>query len=192
MARNRQRAKQRKTRARQQAQAQNSRTKDPFTADHRPTTEPPESIEEASGAAEIAKASEIPLHEPADTDEHLSADEVVAEEHFEDGQGIDEITDDGERAEDNQLEVGSVTVAGESADLGKRGGTVRAGAELPRGGNRFFNFLRACWAELQRVQWPDRRAVAQATGVVLGFVVIAGGYLGLMDVVAQRVIDVIL
>src|SRR3954469_9403010 len=40
-------------------------------------------------------------------------------------------------------------------------------------GNRFINFLRAAWAELQRVQWPDRRQVAQATAVVLGFVAIA-------------------
>ena len=32
-------------------------------------------------------------------------------------------------------------------------------------------FLRASWAELQRVQWPDRRQVGQATAVVLGFVV---------------------
>ena len=39
---------------------------------------------------------------------------------------------------------------------------------------RFTAFLRASWAELQRVQWPDRRQVAQATAVVLGFVVVAG------------------
>lgn len=66
------------------------------------------------------------------------------------------------------------------------------GQETPRGGFRFFAFLRASWAELQRVQWPDRRQVAQATAVVLGFVVIAGAYLGLADAVAQRVIDFIL
>ena len=53
-------------------------------------------------------------------------------------------------------------------------------------------FLRACWAELQRVQWPDRRQVGQATAVVLGFVVIAGAFLGLADVVAQQLVDLIL
>lgn len=53
-------------------------------------------------------------------------------------------------------------------------------------------FLRACWAELQRVQWPDRRQVGQATAVVLGFVVIAGAFLGAMDVVAQKLVDFIL
>jgi preprotein translocase SecE subunit len=60
------------------------------------------------------------------------------------------------------------------------------------GGNRLIGFLRACWAELQRVQWPDRRQVGQATAVVIGFVIIAGAYLGVADAVAQRVIDFIL
>jgi preprotein translocase SecE subunit len=57
---------------------------------------------------------------------------------------------------------------------------------------RFIAFLKASWAELQRVQWPDRRQVAQATGVVLGFVVVAGLYLGLADRVAQELVDLIL
>jgi preprotein translocase SecE subunit len=61
-----------------------------------------------------------------------------------------------------------------------------------KGGFRLFAFFRASWAELQRVQWPDRRQVGQATAVVLGFVVIAGAYLGLADAVAQRFIDFIL
>jgi preprotein translocase SecE subunit len=60
------------------------------------------------------------------------------------------------------------------------------------GGNRVLNFLRASWAELQRVQWPDRRQVAQATAVVLGFVAIAGAYLGVADAVAQKIVDYIL
>jgi preprotein translocase subunit SecE len=60
------------------------------------------------------------------------------------------------------------------------------------GGNRLIGFFRACWAELQRVQWPDRRQVGQATAVVIGFVIIAGAYLGLADAVAQKVINFIL
>jgi|SRR3954451_9098619 preprotein translocase subunit SecE len=59
-------------------------------------------------------------------------------------------------------------------------------------GNRLFAFLRASWNELQRVQWPDRRQVAQATAVVLGFVAIAGAYLGIADAVAQKIVDFIL
>ncbi|TMK40026.1 MAG: preprotein translocase subunit SecE [Actinobacteria bacterium] len=64
--------------------------------------------------------------------------------------------------------------------------------DTPREGNRILAFLRASWAELQRVQWPDRREVAQATAVVLGFVAIAGGYLGLADLVASRIVNAIL
>src|SRR4051794_24113448 len=46
----------------------------------------------------------------------------------------------------------------------------RAGVAGPKPrGNRVLNFLRASWAELQRVQWPDRRQVVQATAVVIGF-----------------------
>ena len=78
---------------------------------------------------------------------------------------------------------------------GGGGGAGAAGAPAggPQpGGNRVVNFLRACWAELQRVQWPDRRQVSQGTAVVLGFVVVAGAYLGAADAVAQVIIDAIL
>jgi preprotein translocase SecE subunit len=43
-----------------------------------------------------------------------------------------------------------------------------------------------------RVIWPDRRQVGQATAVVLGFVVIAGGYLGLMDAIFKPLVQAIL
>ena len=61
-----------------------------------------------------------------------------------------------------------------------------------RGGSRFLNFLRASWAELQRVQWPDRRQVGQATLVVLGFVLVAGAFLGAADWAAQQIVDFII
>ena len=41
---------------------------------------------------------------------------------------------------------------------------------------RAADFLRASYAELRRVQWPDRRQVGQGTAVTLGFVVVAGAY----------------
>jgi preprotein translocase subunit SecE len=71
---------------------------------------------------------------------------------------------------------------------------ARPSAELPvqAGRGRLLNFLKASWAELQRVQWPDRRHVGQATAVVLGFVVVAGAFLGLADLVAQQIVDFIL
>jgi preprotein translocase subunit SecE len=57
---------------------------------------------------------------------------------------------------------------------------------------RVITFLRHCVDELRRVQWPDRRQVGQATAVVLGFVVLAGGYLGLLDALWKPIIDAIL
>jgi preprotein translocase SecE subunit len=57
---------------------------------------------------------------------------------------------------------------------------------------RLLTFLRHCVEELRRVQWPDRKHVGQATAVVLGFVLVAGGYLGLMDAIWQPVVNAIL
>jgi preprotein translocase SecE subunit len=59
-------------------------------------------------------------------------------------------------------------------------------------GGRLVNFLRGSWRELQRVQWPDRRQVMQATGVVIGFVIVAGAYLGVADFVAQKLVNFVL
>ncbi|MTD44353.1 preprotein translocase subunit SecE [Conexibacter sp. W3-3-2] len=66
------------------------------------------------------------------------------------------------------------------------------GQSTKGGPARFGRFLKASWAELQRVQWPDRRQVGQATAVVLGFVVVAGAYLGLADVAAENLVDLVL
>ncbi len=87
---------------------------------------------------------------------------------------------------DDDADAGAV----EDARLGRGAGDVatpRAG-----GGSRLFNFFRACIAELKRVDWPNRRQVGQATAVVLGFVVVAGAFLGLADVVAQQIVDLII
>ena len=66
----------------------------------------------------------------------------------------------------------------ESADTRKRG--------------RLAAFLVAVWAELQRVQWPDRRQLTQLTGVVLFFVIIVGAYLGGLDAIFSKLIQAIL
>lgn len=58
--------------------------------------------------------------------------------------------------------------------------------------NRLISFLIAVWAELQRVEWPDRQTLTMLTGVVLLFVVVMGAYLGLLDAIFSKVIDKIL
>lgn len=99
---------------------------------------------------------------------------------------------------DTDTELGTDLLQTEAGGAGN--GRPPAGTELEerpsgaplRGGNRAIGFLRASWAELQRVQWPDRRQVFQATAVVLGFVAIAGAYLGLADYVAKEIVEFIL
>jgi len=56
---------------------------------------------------------------------------------------------------------------------------------------RLSGFLQGSWKELHRVQWPDRRQTMQATGVVLGFVIVAGIFLGVADYVAQQIVTLI-
>ena len=99
----------------------------------------------------------------------------------------DELSD----ADDATLEEEAVAAAPASsaAKWPPRGAP---GAPTRRGPARFIGFLRASWAELQRVQWPDRRQVAQATAVVIGFVVVAGLYLGVADWVAKKIVDFII
>jgi preprotein translocase SecE subunit len=54
------------------------------------------------------------------------------------------------------------------------------------------SFLGHVVDELRRVQWPDRRQTGQGTAVTLGFVVVAGGFLGLMDAIWKPLIEAIL
>jgi preprotein translocase subunit SecE len=80
---------------------------------------------------------------------------------------------------------------------GVRGGRDRAaaagpGEAIPKERGRLLEFLKAVWAELQRVQWPDRKALTQLTGVVLFFVLIVGAYLGALDAIFSQLINSIL
>ena len=82
--------------------------------------------------------------------------------------------------------------ANDDADAALVPASGNAPASRGRPIHRLVTFLQGSWRELQRVQWPDRRQVMQATGVVIGFVVVAGLYLGLADTVAAKLADLIL
>jgi preprotein translocase subunit SecE len=105
----------------------------------------------------------------------------------------DELSEVEADAEDALQEPGGPGGSGGGRSGRGGGGDVSRPSGAPlRGGNRAIGFVRASWAELQRVQWPDRRQVTQATAVVLGFVAIAGLYLGLADYVAKEIVEFIL
>jgi preprotein translocase subunit SecE len=93
---------------------------------------------------------------------------------------------------------GESTLQRPPARAGLPVGAPAAGAPAPHRPERvswparFITFLQGSWAELQRVQWPDRRQVMQATGVVIGFVIVAGVLLGLSDLASSHLMDWIL
>ena len=128
----------------------------------------PDPLDNASAEVEEARLAEAgAVHPDADGDDDLGA-EIYPDE-------LDERTS---RADD--------AVQGDAVSRHE----VERGPRRQRG--RFITFLGHCIDELRRVQWPNRRQVGQATAVVLGFVVIAGGYLGLLDALWQPLIEAIL
>jgi preprotein translocase SecE subunit len=66
----------------------------------------------------------------------------------------------------------------------------QASAERQRGG--VIGFLVSCWAELKKVQWPDRETLVQATAVTILFVAILAAYLGALDALFNFLIKQIL
>jgi preprotein translocase SecE subunit len=46
---------------------------------------------------------------------------------------------------------------------------------------RIIGFFISCWAELKRVQWPDRQTLIQASAVTVIFIAVAAAYLGALD-----------
>jgi preprotein translocase SecE subunit len=178
MARDRKRAKQRRQRQ--------AATRPPQRVP-RGATPTPDPLEHSSAEIDIAESAELgaaPL--PPDEDEDFDSETAfeVAEEELE-----------GEEGYDPELAAEELAEPGEALPARRRTAVAERGRREPaerREGNRLIGFLRASWRELKRVQWPDRRQVTQATGVVIGFVIVAGVFLGLMDALWSRVVDKII
>jgi preprotein translocase subunit SecE len=121
-------------------------------------------------------------------------DEGRSDTVIEDEPSLEQVPAEGEEIQDWELEDPEEAVAARGA--GEEGYEVRGRrgleAEVHRERPRVIQFLIAVWAELQRVQWPNRQALVTLTGVVLGFVLIAGGYLGLLDAIFSEIIQAIL
>ena len=198
MARNRKRAKERRARRPQPAQVSR-----PGVATSRPEfEEAPSPLEHAAPDAELADA-QLAVGRPEPVDDP-DVDAPAVEGEPEGPQGAEEPVGDGgealagldrEPADADEFDEGSVVDAGRGSGAGgltrmDSSGAVPEPRRVP--GNRLINFLQGSWHELQRVQWPDQRQVVQATGVVIGFVIIAGVYLGLADWVATKIVNFII
>ena len=181
MARNRQRSKQRQAERRARRLQQQAAEAPPDLGG--PAVDPELAVgapPEEEGRSDFVLEGEEGLLDRSDSAPAES--EADAYERIEDWE-----LDDGALAEADTAERG----AGE-AGYAVRGRRGREAHELHRERPRVIQFLIAVWAELQRVQWPNRQALVTLTGVVLGFVLIAGGYLGLLDAIFSKLIQAIL
>jgi preprotein translocase SecE subunit len=76
----------------------------------------------------------------------------------------------------------------EQEQLAKR--QKQAQADRQRRG--VLGFILSCWAELKKVQWPDRDTLVQASAVTIIFVAVAAAYLGALDAAFNFVMQRIL
>ncbi len=58
--------------------------------------------------------------------------------------------------------------------------------------SQFRNFLSSVPIEMKRVTWPDWDQLRNATGVIIIFVLIVAGIIGVMDLVFRQLVDVII
>ncbi len=128
--------------------------------------------------------------------QHATPDAELAEAQLARGRDEQQPPEPASRpgAEEGEVYTDEVTESEADDDADAVLVPASGGAPAPRARPipRLITFLQGSWRELQRVQWPDRRQVMQATGVVIGFVVVAGLYLGLADTVAAKLADLIL
>src|SRR5690349_17843828 len=98
----------------------------------------------------------------------------------------------GQRWADDEAEADHAPAEEEDTARGPRGVRGREHEEHHHERGRVTGFLVAVWAELNRVQWPDRTQLTSLTGITLMFVLIVGGYLGLLDAIFSKLISAIL
>jgi len=164
MARNRQRAKERQ--AERRAARQAARDSSGAVPDAQQRVEaPPEQLGQSGYTLEHTSEAE-----------EFIGDLQIGDEEY----PSEEYPDDGEAN-------GADAVAG---PRGVRGG--REDEEHHREHGRVVSFLIAVWAELKRVQWPNRQQLTSLTGITLMFVLIVGGYLGLLDAIFSKLVSAIL
>jgi preprotein translocase SecE subunit len=179
VARNRKRAKERRARRPQGVTAAARVNRDAT----------PDPIEHASPDVELAEA-QMALGRPENVE-----DSAASEAEFE-REAEESIATDAAVAEESRATDAAVADQPRAATAASSEVEAPAPSAPPahREGlvTRLIAFLQGSWRELQRVQWPDRRQVIQATGVVLGFVIVAGVFLGVADFLAGKLMNYIL
>jgi preprotein translocase SecE subunit len=144
------------------------------------TTAAPDPLKQSSAEVDQAKAAETGAYRPPPGEPVEAGQNVLGDEGESDYVAApDEVQND--------------LLPGARGQVDPAIAAERAAAARPRKDRgRVLTFLRNVVEELRRVQWPDRRHTGQATAVTLGFVVVAGAFLGLMDAIWRPIINAII
>jgi preprotein translocase SecE subunit len=185
MARTRQKAKQRQAKRRAQQQ---QREVQGTTGQKLP-----------SNPAEQAVVEQAEAYELGDTIEETSGDpgtalERIDEEDSDPAEAIKPVREKTrERAPAKPVEPPTKRSAARAERPDGRARRPRAEPRREaRQRGRVVNFLIQVWAELRRVQWPDRTQVTQATGVVVVFCLLAGLYLAFFDYIFNELVKALI
>jgi preprotein translocase SecE subunit len=195
VARDRQRAKQRQAQRREQRRAARGEGRDELDEKAGPLSgfsgAPPENTGRSDTVAESPPPAPLIGREDELDDDDDELDDVDPELEA-DAMEAGALAGDEAEVYEDELVPGDGDGGAGRGPRGVRGGHDEPAPRTPGGLSKVLNFLKACWAELQRVQWPDRRTLTQLTGIVLFFCVLAGAYLGLLDAIFSKLIQAIL
>jgi len=142
----------------------------------------------------ITEERDSESHAQHDTQVPESADVVEAELAIE--HGAEETPEEAlqgpapakvDRREQRRREKEAAKRAKEQAERRAAKETV---AERERG--PIMSFFSSVIKELRKVQWPDRDTLVQASAVTLLFVAVAAAYLGVLDAIFSRLIELLI
>lgn len=155
-------------------------------------------LQEEQGGTPVESDSEA----QHDTQVPESADVLEAEIAIEKGaEAANRLTDEEAPAEDSpDADAGEDKITRRERRRQEREQAEKAKAQLERRAAKapvqtkergaIMSFFSSVVKELQKVQWPDRDTLVQASAVTIIFVAVAAAYLGALDAVFSKLVDV--
>ncbi len=152
--------------------------------------------EEARAQTQVPESADVTEAELAETGADLEALKGKAPSRADVGRPIDDPA--AADAAASPAKISRRAKAAEERDRAQRkkeSELRRAPKDAPaerrqRGG--IAGFIASCWAELKKVQWPDRETLIQASAITLIFIAAMAAYLGVLDAIFNFLVQRIL
>jgi preprotein translocase SecE subunit len=172
-------------RRRQAEQARKGQTAADEEARAQHDTQVPESADvvEAELAEQGADLDELRGKAPAPSRADVGRPAEAHDEPVADAEPQNKISRRARRAEERERKQ-------RAKESERRRAPKDAPVERQRGG--VLGFFASCWAELKRVQWPDRETLIQASAITLIFIAVMAAYLGVLDAIFNWLVQRIL